>query len=80
MMAADIAWDDIASISMLIMEPKTGGLVKGSDGVISAFVGTDPDAQVNVFHYDETASEYIITQAVYNVVLENPFWFRSVSL
>jgi hypothetical protein len=41
-MTADIAWDDIATAFPDVMKANTGGLVKSSDGMLTAFIGTDP--------------------------------------
>jgi hypothetical protein len=36
------------------------------DGTLMAYVGTDPDAQVNMFHYDGALAKYTITKELYN--------------
>jgi hypothetical protein len=33
---------------------------------LRAYVGTDPDAQVNVFHYDKALVKYTITKELFN--------------
>jgi hypothetical protein len=45
--------------------PKVGELVKSEDGTVIAFVGTDPDAQVNVFAYNATDDKYTIDSLAY---------------
>jgi hypothetical protein len=64
---ADITREYIASTSPDVMKSKQGRLIKGTDGTLTAYVGTDPDAQVNVFHYDEALIvKYTITKELYN--------------
>jgi hypothetical protein len=49
---ATLSWSDVSGTAPAVTNPKMGGLMKSEDGTIITFVGTDPDAQVNVFSYD----------------------------
>eukprot|EP00957_Ditylum_brightwellii_P132174 10078406-Ditylum_brightwellii.AAC.1 len=54
-----VSWEDHAGVKEdLVAVPKCGGLFKQDDDKIIAFVGTDPDACVNVWFYNQDAKNY----------------------
>jgi hypothetical protein len=62
---ATLSWSDVSGTAPAVTNPKMGGLMKSEDGTIIAFVGTDPDAQVNVFSYDAIEDKYTIDSLLF---------------
>ena len=55
-----LQWDDLNKDQPSITTPNCGGLFMAEDNKIIAFVGTDPDAKVNVWSYDPQKAKYLI--------------------
>ena len=54
-----VSWEDHVGVKEdLVAVPKCGGLFKQDDDKVIAFVGTDPDACVNVWSYNQDAKNY----------------------
>jgi hypothetical protein len=64
-------WDAVATTAQGVNTPITGGLVKAEDGTIIAYVGTDPDSQVNVFTWDVIDNKWTIETTIYNKAYPN---------
>eukprot|EP00957_Ditylum_brightwellii_P106626 8134770-Ditylum_brightwellii.AAC.1 len=47
-----VTWDDFVSNQSEEIAPQCGGFILTDDNKLLAFVGTDPDAKVDVFSYD----------------------------
>ena len=74
-----LQWDDLNKDQPSITTPICGGLFMAEDNKIIAFVGTDPDAKVNVWSYDLQKGTYLINKR--NMVAgfthqKGPVWNR----
>ena len=56
------SWDDFNQNLPALTTPKCGGLFLTEDNKVIPFVGTDPDAKVNVWTYDSVKAKYIISK------------------
>ena len=56
--STNIRWYSLSSYSPNTPVPEIGGLYKDLEGKLIPFVGTDPDAQVNVFSYNEALLDW----------------------
>eukprot|EP00957_Ditylum_brightwellii_P063444 4816213-Ditylum_brightwellii.AAC.1 len=61
-----VTWDDFVSNQSGEIPPKCGGFVLTKDDKRLAFVGTDPDAKVNVFSYDPSAKRNAVNKWLLN--------------
>jgi len=57
-----LEWDDFNKNVPSLTAPKCGGLFLSEDKKVIAFVGTDPDAKVNVWTYDPEKDKYVINK------------------
>eukprot|EP00957_Ditylum_brightwellii_P042326 3204710-Ditylum_brightwellii.AAC.1 len=54
-----ISWEDYVGVKEdLVTVPKCGALSKQDDDKVMAFVGTDPDACVNTWSYNQDTNTY----------------------
>eukprot|EP00957_Ditylum_brightwellii_P024666 1863532-Ditylum_brightwellii.AAC.1 len=61
-----VTWDDFVSNQSEEIPPKCGGFVLTKDDMLLTFVGTDPDAKVNVFSYDLSSKGYRVNKRLLN--------------
>eukprot|EP00957_Ditylum_brightwellii_P158628 12073891-Ditylum_brightwellii.AAC.1 len=61
---AIVTWDDFVSNQSKEIAPQCGGFVLTDDDKHLAFVGTDPDAKVNVFLYDPSTKKYTVDRTL----------------
>eukprot|EP00957_Ditylum_brightwellii_P070310 5341411-Ditylum_brightwellii.AAC.1 len=59
-------WDDFVSNQSEEIVTQCGGFVLNDDDKILAFVGTDPDAKVNVFSYDPSTKKHTVDRKLLN--------------
>eukprot|EP00957_Ditylum_brightwellii_P116982 8922608-Ditylum_brightwellii.AAC.1 len=57
-----LEWGDFNKSLPSLTAPKCGGLFLSEDKKVIAFVGTDPDATVNVWIYDPEKDKYVINK------------------
>ena len=61
-----VEWDKFNADHPSETAPDCGGLFLTEDDKVIAFVGTDPDAKVNVWSYDLTKKKYVINKSNQN--------------
>eukprot|EP00957_Ditylum_brightwellii_P121399 9258279-Ditylum_brightwellii.AAC.1 len=63
-----VTWDDFVSNQSEKIALQCGGFVLTDNDKLLAFVGTDPDAKVNVFSYDSSTKKYTVDRKIYQAV------------
>ena len=69
--STNVTWSSLGTESTGTPIPEVGGLYKDPDGKIIPFVGTDPDARVNVFSYSESLNDWECDVTIFHHTFTN---------
>eukprot|EP00957_Ditylum_brightwellii_P137990 10520117-Ditylum_brightwellii.AAC.1 len=79
-----VSWEDHVGVKEdLVTVPKCGGLFEQDDDKAMVFVGTDPDASVNVWSYNQNTKAYQADKSHLNPLWNHkkgPVWAREFRL
>eukprot|EP00957_Ditylum_brightwellii_P115597 8816896-Ditylum_brightwellii.AAC.1 len=66
-----VIWDNFVSNQCEEILPKCGGVILTDDNKLLPFVGTDPDAKVNVFSYNPSSKKYTVNKRILKTNLQD---------
>ena len=69
--STNITWSSLAIQSTGTPVPEVGGLYKDPEGKIIPFVGTNSDAKVNVFSYNESLQDWECDVTIFHHLFTN---------